>query len=597
MSNAAPAPERPTLSREFSEFLVDLSVALHKHAMYPTSHPSLEPAAGAVVRRANRLLQDRERIALGVARDQLIIEGVATDPRQPVLRRLAEGLHRHHLGAMSLSRGVQPFEIGGALRALSVDSDREGPIGLLPADKLPEWPHVRLHPLTFDRLALIADAPLAAGSGSGGHVGSRGAELWMGLATAAMAGDASAIPAAPAPTEPAVVARAIDEHKGVEAYDQVIVGYLLQIARELNETAAGDAGVLRRRTGRLIATLKPETLRRLVEMGGDNAQRRAFVLDAAQGMAVDAVLEILKAAADASGQTISHGLVRMLSKLAAHAELGHEQARPLADVALREQVGRLLDGWQLADPNPEAYGHLLQHVATMGPDGRRDHDEANDGDQDQPLRVAKISLEIDASGPLVDRAVDRVVQQGAVSTLVQLLTSLPDGAGGAGDAMLARLLQPEAIDSMLASEPIDFDSLDHLLKFMPLESHNLLLDALAVSENRAHTAQAAGSAVGDPAGDRAALRGPPRRRALVRAAQHARAPDARGPLSGGVFGNALDQASRRTRAARGHSPAAHTAGGTGSRASRARSKTTTLESCTSDWPSFRRAVRRQWRPW
>ncbi len=375
MSNAAPAPERPTLSREFSEFLVDLSVALHKHAMYPTSHPSLEPAAGAVVRRANRLLQDRERIALGVARNQLIIEGIATDPRQPVLRRLAEGLHRHHLGAMSLSRGVQPSEIGGALRALSVDSDREGPLGLLPADQLPVWPHVRLHPLTFDRLALIADAPLAAGGGgSGGHVGSRGAELWMGLATAAMAGDASATPAAPTPTEPAVVARAIDEHQGVEAYDQVIVGYLLQIARELNETSAGDAGVLRRRTGRLIATLKPETLRRLVEMGGDNAQRRAFVLDAAQGMAVDAVLEILKAAADASGQTISHGLVRMLSKLAAHAELGHEQARPLADVALREQVGRLLDGWQLADPNPEAYGHLLQHVATMGPEGRREHD-------------------------------------------------------------------------------------------------------------------------------------------------------------------------------------------------------------------------------
>ena len=304
----------------------------------------------------------------------------------------------------------------------------------------------------------------------------------MGLATAAMAGETS--PAAPTPTEPAVVARAIDEHQGIEAYDQVIVGYLLQIARELNETSAGDVDVLRRRTGRLIATLKPETLRRLVEMGGDNAQRRAFVLDAAQGMAVDAVLEILKAAADASGQTISHGLVRMLSKLAAHAELGHEQARPLADVALREQVGRLLDGWQLADPNPEAYGHLLQHVATMGPEARRETGGGSD-EQDEAVRVAKMSLEIDASGPLVDRAIDRVVQQGAVNTLVQLLTSLPEGAGAAGDALLARLLQPETITTMLASEPIDFDSLDHLLRFMPLGSYNLLLDALAASENRA----------------------------------------------------------------------------------------------------------------
>ena len=113
-------------------------------------------------------------------------------------------------------------------------------------------------------------------------------------------------------------------------------------------------------------------------MGGDMAQRRAFVLNATNGMAVDAVIEILKAAADASGQTISHGLIRMLSKLAAHAEFGHEQARPFADDALRDQVSSLLADWNLADPNPDAYGRMLQHLATAAPvgqrpDGGRDH--------------------------------------------------------------------------------------------------------------------------------------------------------------------------------------------------------------------------------
>jgi hypothetical protein len=484
VNDAAPTPERLTLSRAFSEFLVDLSIALHKHAMYPTSHPSLEPAAGAVARRAHALLEDREQIALGVARDQLIIEGVATDPKQPVLRRLAEGLHRHHLGAMSLSRGVQTAEIAAALRALAADASRDGPLGLLPADRLPVWPHLRLYPLTFERLALAADAPLATGASSEQAV-SRGAELWIGLASAAMAGETATIPTASTPTEPAAVARAIDEHPRAEAYDQVIVGYLLQITRELNEASGAEAAALRRRTGRLIATLKPETLRRLVEMGGDSAQRRAFVLGAAQGMAVDAVLEIVKAAADAGGQTISGGLLRMLSKLAAHAEVGHEQARSLADGALREQVGRLLDGWQLADPNPEAYGQLLQHVATMGPDGRREHGGSKHADPADPLRVVQMSLEIAASGPVVDRAIDRAVQQGTVKTLLELLTSLPEGAGAVGDAMLTRLLQPAAIGTMLASEPIDFDSLDRLLPFMSSEGHGLLLDALAVSENRA----------------------------------------------------------------------------------------------------------------
>jgi hypothetical protein len=95
-----------------------------------------------------------------------------------------------------------------------------------------------------------------------------------------------------------------------------------------------------------------------------------------------------------------------------------------------------------------------------------------------------MSLEIAASGPMVDRAIDRAVQQGTVRALLELLASLPEEAGAAGDAMLTRLLQPAELGTMLASEPIDFDSLDRLLPFMSSEGHGLLLDALAVSENR-----------------------------------------------------------------------------------------------------------------
>src|SRR5439155_1075262 len=88
---------RATLSRDLADFLIELSIALHKHAMYPEGHPSLAPAAAAVTRRAAQLLEDRATVSLGVARNQLVIEGVATDPKHPVLRELAGRLHRHHL--------------------------------------------------------------------------------------------------------------------------------------------------------------------------------------------------------------------------------------------------------------------------------------------------------------------------------------------------------------------------------------------------------------------------------------------------------------------------------------------------------------------
>lgn len=476
----AVSPERVTLSRELSEFLVELSIVVHKHAMYPGGHPSLEAATERVTRRAERLLENRPKLVFGVARRQLIIDGVATDPLQPVLRRLADWLHRHHLGAVSLSRGVHPEEMGLALRALSSEVERDGPLGLAPAGRLLEWPHVRLHPLTFDRLELVG---LANEAGTDGKANARAAELWIGLARAAMATDQPGEPAETVPTEPSIVAEAIDAQEDATAYDQVIVGYLLQIANELKSASGGEVAALRQRTARLIAALKPETLRRLVAMGGDVAQRREFVLSASSGMAVDAVVEILKAAADASGQTISHGLVRMLSKLADHAEHGPEQVRSLADGALREQVDRLLSGWQLADPNPDAYGKVLQHLATTAP-ARTIAGTVHRGDEQDSIRIVQMSLEVGDVGPLVDRAIDRLIGEGRFGTVLQLLASAPPACGDAAEKLMARMAAPSSLATLVAQEPVDLDALDVLFPKVSLEGYKVLLDALVTSRNR-----------------------------------------------------------------------------------------------------------------
>ena len=309
-------PGRATPSGDLNAFLVELSVALHRYSMYPSDHPSIGPSIEGVVRRASALLKDRPSIALGVARRQLIIDGVATDPNQPVLRRLAESLHGHHLGAISLLRGLQVGEMAEAMLALASEPLRDGPIGLRSGDQIPVWPHVTLHSLTFDGLALVGDVGMTDGDSKNDTLG---AELWVGLARAALAvGDGDDLD--PASAQPGVVARAIDDHPSAEAYDQVIIGFLLQIARELKSATGAEAKALRSKTSSLIASIKSDTLQRLVEMGGDTAQRGDFVLDATHGMAVKALLEIVQAAAKTNGQTISDGLLRMLSKLADQAE-------------------------------------------------------------------------------------------------------------------------------------------------------------------------------------------------------------------------------------------------------------------------------------
>jgi len=477
-SPASASPERAVLSRDLADLLVELSIALHKHAMYPADHPSLPPAAEAVVSRAERLLVDRTTVSLGVARHQLVIEGVATDPKHPVLRELADRLHRHHLGAVTVSRGVTAEEIRNVLQVIAVEADRTGrPLGLGPPEGLRRWPHVRLYPLTYERLELVDEA--APPDAAVGAARARGAQLWIGLARAALATEGTDSP--PPSTEPAVIARAIDERPAHEtgAYDQAIVGYLLQIAEELKGAGSSEAVALRRRMARLVRSMKPETLRRLVAMGGDSTQRRKFVADAADGMALDAVVAIVQAAADASQQTISHALIRMLSKLAAHAEGGSVEARPQADAALRDQVRRLIAGWTISDPNPGVYGAALDKMARAAPVFTAPLEEAY---PTEPDRIAAMGLELGVvSGPVLEAA-DRIAET-RLPKLLEALEQMP-ASSEAAERIWKHVATPETIRRLATQHPVEFAMLDRLAPRAGVAAADPLLDAVAAADSR-----------------------------------------------------------------------------------------------------------------
>src|SRR5436305_1303792 len=240
------------LSRELADFLVELSIAMHKHAIYPPGHPLLEGAVDAVSRKLWGLLVDRPALSIGVARRQLVIEGVATDPNHPLLQELAHKLHRHHLGAIKCTRGVERSEIAEVLATLAMDAGRmERPLGLMTDEVAGKWNHVRLYALTYDRLELLDDdSPKQENKMSLG----RAAQLWVGLARAALAADTTSANDDTTPLEPAVVARAIEEHQREQAYDQVIVGYMLQIANELKaggaDGSAPESAALQNRISR-----------------------------------------------------------------------------------------------------------------------------------------------------------------------------------------------------------------------------------------------------------------------------------------------------------------------------------------------------------
>lgn len=473
------------LSRELSDFLIELSIGLHKNAIYPPGHPLLESATSGIARRVDALLKDRTSLSLGVARQQLIIEGVATDANNPVLRDLAARLHRHHLGAVKFTQGVTTAEIADVLATVAVEAGRRSkPLGLEGPEILQQWSHVRLFALTFEQLQLLDEEPddavpeaeeKAEMRGGGG----RAAQLWIGLARAALAAESTDVNLDSAEsTDPVAVAKAIEDHKKDAAYDQVVVGYLLQIAEELKSKGGKEAAALQKRISRLVGTLQPQTLARLLEMGGDFRQRKKFVVDAAQGMAVDAVVELVQAAADTSGQTISHSLVRMLSKLAVHADEGSPLARTQADGALRDQVQELISGWQLDDPNPDGYRLALEKMSRAAPVFA----QADDALPCEPERLLAMGIEIRILGEPVWRSADALASREDLVPLLDLLDTAPEG--WMRDALWRHVATVDRLQQQLQRSPINMPVVQRMVARMQLAAVDPLLDALETADDR-----------------------------------------------------------------------------------------------------------------
>jgi len=551
---AAGTPERPTtLPRELSEFLLQFSIALHRFGIYPANHPALAPLTDSVLARLRVLMLERHRITLGVAQSQLVIEGVATDRKNPVLQDLAKRLHDHQIGALSFERTIEPSSLQWVFDVLSVHPDRTGqPEGLRPAAERPRLPGVTLHPLGYDLLSL-----------QGGDLTewrpepARAMSLWLGLAQAAMAAatdrtasqgagpdaapGASRATAGTAPaatdTPPArtpggaEVARSLAGRNQESAYEQVIVGYLLQIAEELRTGAGAEVEGVRRRMVELVRELDEETLERIMHMGGDTTRLQSFVLNSNEALNLDAVLKLLRAAAGSSQRTMSSSLTRVLTKLALHAERGTDEVREQAAGAFRETVEELVGSWDAEEsatpgtpgspgapgsPAPggtppaisEEYGLLLDTMARAAPvfppseDDDRPAATRMEG-PDGALRLLQTALETDADGPMIDRAVSALTERGRVVQVLRLTDAWPQAAPAAraaqagedGDldpspapALALRLRRelatPAELSRLLAHGEIEAGVVAEMSERVGEAALDALLDALENSDSR-----------------------------------------------------------------------------------------------------------------
>jgi hypothetical protein len=472
-SSLAPSrgPNSSALSRDLGDFLVEFSIVLHKRSMYPAGHPHLQNSAIRFSDRMNALLEKRDSVTLGVARHRLVIESVTTDPNNALLRDLAHRLHRHRIASVQLSRGATLEEVESLLTVLSLDPQRgDGPIGRR-LDKVGPWDHIKLRTMGFDKFTL-------QGSGSSEPVTEGSAaerDAWVELARLALSTEQGEEP--PSDADPLVVAHAIGQKAGEVAYDRVVLGYLSKVAEEMSGRKGLGEDQLGQRLSRMIQALDPDTLRRLLETGADQMGRRDFALNASQILAADAVMEVVEAAAKASKQTISHNLLRLLHKLAHHAEGGPASVRAEAEGALRTNVARLIGDWELDDPNPTRYTAILEGMVRKGRADATDAELSFD-----PDIILRMALELGSTGPAVFDAVEALLARREFGGVTRMLDAATQGP--CTEEIWSYVATAERLASELQATPLDQDAIAILVKRIGTGATGSLLDRLTTADDR-----------------------------------------------------------------------------------------------------------------
>lgn len=463
--------ERAALPRDVAVFLPLLGIALHKSTAYPEKHPLLNAAIEAAASHLRVALVARPFLLLGIARNQLLVEGLATDPENPLLRDLAGKLHRHQIGAIKFLAGASKQELEEMLQVLSRDP-RTTPVGLALDDFANRWEGIRLLPPAYERLEL------AQGEQHLGEQHTRdtaAGKLWIGLAAVALVKEG----APELLSDPRAIAEALERAPRDPDRAKKVINYLLGLSRELRLSAGSEAAALKERLAQLLNHITPDTLKELATIGADLAQRRRLVQDAAMVLPAGAVLTLLHAVSDEKFNVLPNAMVRLLTKLAFQSEKGALAIREEADLAMREAVRQLVDKWSLEDPNPQPYTRVLERLSRH-PNAPQAAGEAHPA---EAIRLVQISLETDTVGDTVWAALEEVVRDGRASEVVKMVED-PNVAEDIQENFWIHLATPANMRILLTNEPRDTEVVELLLERMGMAAAEPMLESLEVADNR-----------------------------------------------------------------------------------------------------------------
>lgn len=470
----APGNEPPKpLPPDVHEVLSGLSAALQKHMMYPEDHPARGAGLGRLVDELGEVLEDRGHLSIRARKGRLWVDGRASDPDKPLIRSLSERLHEHHVLSLDFRRGIGAAELEGFLERLGREPESlDGPLGLASREIHSLWPHIQIEPLRYD--------PLEIGDRAEGV---EAEDVWLTdvkqhFSTGLGGSDL-------VDKSPESVAEQLDAEVGKDEYrDRMIASQLFRLAEQLSQARGRDAVRLRKRMTKMVLQLQPETMSRLLEVGGEGGRGDKFLVDSADAMDVEAVVELIQAAAEHRSEDVAPPLLRMMSKLAMYTKGGPNPDRPGEEGAVRNLVRGMVEGWHLENPAPSTYESFLDQMSHLPPSvGVSDGDESQEEGVLDPERMVQMGLELDEVAPAVDEAAQRLILHQRADDLARMLEEAP-ASEEVAPRLWKKMAHPRVIRQLLQRSPPAGDVLHKVAEREGPRMAGPLLEVLALSGSR-----------------------------------------------------------------------------------------------------------------
>ena len=257
-------------TRLLSEFVYALSIARRQVVAYPPGHPMIASASEKLIALKERLLEFRQEVTIGIARNTLLIEGNQLDPANPVYRDLALNLFKAGVASLTVERSATAEDVRLLFTILASPGDRVAAGGGLAAllhssgvrgFRAQEIDYRAFHATEVD----VVSAPKVSG------INEESAVLWKAFASGMVSGSIDPNGVRQLPQEqfdPVLLAEALNQgqhtgksHAG-ESYEHAIAEFIKGAGNpQVNSQARQETFD---RFGLLIEQLSPELRRRFL---------------------------------------------------------------------------------------------------------------------------------------------------------------------------------------------------------------------------------------------------------------------------------------------------------------------------------------------